>query len=76
MITLITDDDNINLNSKEELIELAQRELKEDIEVNDGDFESLPNDYPREITTYNESVWYLTKWFEGRYLNIKSLELE
>lgn len=72
-IVLITESNEIVLSSQEDLICLAVNEHKEDLKVNDNSFDGLPEDYPRFISSYNQALKYLQDYYEGRYLNIKSI---
>jgi len=70
--TLTTDSDNLFLPNKNSLIDLANIELKEDIEANDG-LDSLPEGYPSSIETFDDALDYLETYFSDRYTNISSL---
>lgn len=73
-IILKTEADDVAVNGKQGLIELAQWEHKQDVEMNGG-FDDLPSNYPRSIETYNQAVGYLQEYFDGRYVNINELAL-
>lgn len=73
-IILTTMDNDVVLDGEEDLIELARIELKEDVfEANDG-WDDMPDDYPREINTFNEALVYLQTYFDDRYHNIYEID--
>lgn len=63
------------ITCKQNLIDLAQKEHKDDVEINDG-YDDLPADYPRSIETYSEALTYLQTYYSARYANLGELEFE